>query len=111
MSREKEVEGAVDYVRKTDEYRQIIRTAITNATRADNTEVCIREYDFTTFGSSEYKYESTSNYVDKHLVENDLVEALIEIDKLREVEISIMEAKIEAYELALTGMKKEKEDE
>lgn len=102
MSREKEVDDAVKNLKKVDEYRDIVRSAIAYASRIDTTTVYTREYDFSTPGSK-YKYQATSNYVDKYLIEDDLIDAMIKIDKLQEMEIAKMEAKIEAYELALTG--------
>ena len=104
MSREKEADEALEYINKTDRYRDIIRTAITYATSHDNTVVYTRQYDFKTISATTgYKYETTSNYVDKYLIENKLIDAMLEIEKTQELEIAKMKAKIEAYELALTG--------
>lgn len=103
MSREKEVDDAIKHLGKVDKYRDIIRSAIINASRINTTTVYTREYDFSAVGKNKYKYQATDMYVDRYLIENDLVDAMIEIDKLRELEIVKMEAKIEAYELALAG--------
>ena len=103
MSREKEVDDAIKHLKKFDEYRNIIRSAIANASRANTTTVYTKEYDFSAIGKNNHKYQATEQYIDRYLIEDNLIDALIEIDKLREIEIAKMKAKIEAYELALTG--------
>lgn len=87
---------------KYEKYRQMVRTAITEALNADGETIYKMEYDFSDKTLKDHKkYVVTPYYAEVDLVEQKMIEALYEIDKAREIEYAVMQAKIEAYELAL----------
>lgn len=85
-----------------EKYRQIIRNAIYEAKGASGETVYKLEYNFRNPALENHEeYVVTYDYVNVDLAEREIMEALHEIDKAREIEHMVMQAKIEAYELAL----------
>lgn len=85
-----------------EKYKQLVSNAVYEAKSANNETIYKIEYNFRDPTLKDHKeYVVTSGYVDAYLVEQKIMEALHEIDKAREIDYAVMQAKIEAYELAL----------